>query len=139
MEENKSEFQFKEFKILKSFISINEDHKKFKDFNFGLDINGIYKKSDNEFKLYLNMMIENEDCNFQCEIKSLGLFLIDTNNEDFIKNYLYTNAPALIFPYLRAYISTLTTQSGIDSIVLPTMNLSMIVQNDFKDKIIIID
>lgn len=37
--------------------------------------------------------------------------------------YITQNAPAIIFPYVRAYISTLTGLSGIPPIILPTLNL----------------
>lgn len=139
MKDKKASFQFRNFKVLKSIIEIDEDQKKFKNFDFGLDIKGIYHKSDKHFKLYLNMIIENEDKNFLCEVQSVGYFHLTSDDKDFVENFLFTNAPALLFPYLRAYISNLTTQSGIDSVVLPTMNLSRIVQEEFKDKFEIIE
>ena len=37
--------------------------------------------------------------------------------------YITQNAPPIIFPYVRAYISTLTGLSGIPPIILPTLNL----------------
>ena len=39
-------------------------------------------------------------------------------------NIFYINAPALLFPYIRAYISTLTNLSRLESINLPTLNMS---------------
>jgi preprotein translocase subunit SecB len=41
-------------------------------------------------------------------------------------DYFAKNAPAIIFPYIRAYISTLTTQSGLFTVQLPTLNLSQL-------------
>ena len=38
--------------------------------------------------------------------------------------YFLTNAPALIFPYVRSYISAVTALSGLSAINLPVMNLS---------------
>ncbi len=140
MEENKADFQFKGYKILKSSIEIREDYKKFKDFDFGLDVSGIYKKSDNLFKLNLNLMIKNEDSGFLCEVSTQGMFkVLNTEDNSILNNYFYTNATALLFPYIRAYITNLTAQSGIDGVILPTMNLSKIVNEDFKDKIKIVD
>ncbi len=34
------------------------------------------------------------------------------------------NAPAILFPYIRSYISTLSTLSGLSPIVLHTLNLT---------------
>ncbi len=41
-----------------------------------------------------------------------------------IPPYFYVNSIAIIFPYVRAFISTVTLQSNIPPIVLPTMNLT---------------
>lgn len=40
--------------------------------------------------------------------------------------FFYTNAPALLFPYIRAYISTLTNLSGFEPINLPTLNMTQL-------------
>lgn len=44
----------------------------------------------------------------------------------------YKNAPAIIFPYVRAYVSSLTVLSGIDAVNIPTMNLTSIAE-DLKE------
>lgn len=44
----------------------------------------------------------------------------------------YKNAPAIIFPYVRAYVTSLTVLSGIEAINIPTMNLSSIA-DDLKN------
>lgn len=40
-----------------------------------------------------------------------------------IPNYFYANSLAIIFPYIRAFVSTITLQSNMHPIVLPTVNL----------------
>lgn len=41
-----------------------------------------------------------------------------------IPEYFYANSIAILFPYVRAYISLLTTQAGQKAVILPTFNLS---------------
>jgi len=41
-----------------------------------------------------------------------------------IPPFFYANSIAIVFPYVRAFISTLTLQANYPPIVLPTMNLS---------------
>lgn len=41
-----------------------------------------------------------------------------------IPEYFYANSIAIVFPYVRAFISTLTLQANVSPLVLPTMNLS---------------
>lgn len=46
---------------------------------------------------------------------------------------LEKNTIAIIFPYIRSYISIITTQPGMPPIVLPAMNIIAMV-NDQKGK-----
>lgn len=41
-----------------------------------------------------------------------------------IPSYFFANAIAILFPYVRAFVSTLTLQANYAPMVLPTMNLS---------------
>lgn len=49
-----------------------------------------------------------------------------------IPTYFYRNALAIVFPFLRAFISTLTFQANIKPVILPILNLSSLEQH-FKD------
>ena len=46
---------------------------------------------------------------------------------------LEKNTIAIMFPYIRSYISSITTQPGMSPIVLPAMNIVAMV-NDQKKK-----
>ena len=56
---------------------------------------------------------------------AVAQFSLDMKVEESqISNYFFVNAPAILFPYIRAYIATLTTLSGyLKPITLPTLNL----------------
>ena len=41
-----------------------------------------------------------------------------------IPEYFYNNSIAIVFPYLRAFITTLTSVAGIKPLILPTLNLT---------------
>lgn len=41
-----------------------------------------------------------------------------------IPSFFYVNSIAIVFPYIRAFVSTVTLQANFPPIVLPTMNLS---------------
>ena len=43
-----------------------------------------------------------------------------------LKTFIGLNAPAILFPYLRAYVSNITALSGMQPIIMPTLNLSTI-------------
>lgn len=40
-----------------------------------------------------------------------------------IPSYFYPNSIAIVFPYIRAFVSTLSLQANVQPIILPTMNL----------------
>ena len=42
---------------------------------------------------------------------------------DGIPDFFYGNCIAILFPYIRSMVSTLTLQANINPIILPTMNL----------------
>ena len=41
-----------------------------------------------------------------------------------VPSFFFANAIAILFPYVRAFVSTLTLQANYAPLVLPTMNLS---------------
>ncbi|MBA7553274.1 Protein-export protein SecB [subsurface metagenome] len=121
-----AKFQFINFKIIKSYfeMGINQE-----EYTFSLDFSpkGIINKDKTSFELELNVIINEENNNFKAEITAVGTYTFDSEIDvDTLDKYFYVNAPALMFPYIRAYISALTTLSGLKSINMPTLNLTQI-------------
>lgn len=48
-----------------------------------------------------------------------------------IPDFFYPNAIAIIFPYVRAFVSTLTLQANVSPLIIPTMNL-VALKDNFK-------
>ena len=46
---------------------------------------------------------------------------------------LERNAIAILFPYIRSYISTITTQLGMAPILLPAMNIVAMLNDQKKN------
>lgn len=59
----------------------------------------------------------------QIECKAVFEFAENISFEE-IPSYFYANSIAILFPYIRAFISTITLQANYSPFVLPTMNLS---------------
>lgn len=118
--EKKSGFQFKGYKVLKSHIEIlgaSGD-----ELTVSFDPKGKLDRSNKTFKLDLLISISENTGNLKIEVLISGDFIF--HEETNLENFLYVNAPALMFPYVRSYITALTALSGISPITLPTMNLS---------------
>ncbi|MFY8189287.1 MAG: protein-export chaperone SecB [Flavobacterium sp.] len=119
---NKSSFQFIEHIITKSIFINKKINKNKKDYNLNLKPNGILNNESKQFQLALDLEIVDKDEESLLNVEIIGFFKYQGDIQD-IKNFLYLNAPALLYPYLRAYVSTLTTLSGLGTYTLPTMNL----------------
>ena len=95
----------------------------------------IQQRSDNEYALSLGLLIEaNEEENalpFTIEIIIEGTFRI-TDVEDKEKS-LKVNAVAILFPYIRATLSTFTALMNINPILLPTINLVAMFEENEKE------
>lgn len=123
MMEKKSGFQFDNFIIKRSLFEIKEEVE-ISDLSVAFKPSGRIDYDKGLFHLELSVKISDPNENFNIEIDSLGFFKFDGIKKEELSSFLFHNAPALLFPYLRAYISSLTTLSGIQPIVLPTLNLS---------------
>lgn len=64
-----------------------------------------------------------ESKGLEVKVDIVAHFEYEGMSEKEIGAYLSMNAPAIVFPYVRAYISSLTGLSGIAPLVLPTLNM----------------
>lgn len=82
------------------------------------------------FVVIFMLKITDKDENYQLEVDYEAIFRTkEIINEDFKNsNFPKINAPAIAFPYFRAFISTITQQAGYQTIVLPTFNFSQMMK-----------
>ena len=124
METSISKFQFKGYRINRSLIELDENSN-FENLKISFAVSGLVKRVENLFILNLSVKIKNDESNLKIEVDTIANFLFEkVENIDDINSFFYNNSSAILFPYIRAYISTLTNLSGNRSITLPTMNLT---------------
>lgn len=120
----KSSFNFEGFKIIRSLFNRKEG-KLGKNFQINFQPSGIHDLSENRFQLNLKTLIVNDSELLRIEVDALATYkIIGDNSPETLKNFFYLNAPAILFPYIRAYVSALSTLSGLAPVTLPTLNLS---------------
>lgn len=131
-----SGFQFKGFLIKKSLIVINSSE----DLDLSITFNptGLLDKKNSTFKLLLDIIISEKNNELNIEVSSEGTFSYNDLSDERLNSFLYLNAPAILFPYLRAYITSLTALSGVSPIILPTLNLSGL-KNDLEKNVKILE
>jgi preprotein translocase subunit SecB len=121
--------RFVNFFVKESHIILNEQG----EFSIKVNFipNGYIFKALNQFHLELDVEVVEELNKFNIQVKTISIFDYDQGAE--IENYtsslFVVNAPAIAFPYIRAYISNLTTQSGLFTVTLPTFNLTALGDN----------
>ncbi len=125
MAEKEAQFRFVNYRITESAIQIDPEREP----NDELEVNfeqtiGVHE-TENRMRLLLNTTISDKDSVLSIAVKAEGFFEFDTELDEEMKDGFFNqNAPAILFPYIRAYISTLSTLSGLKPIILPTLNLS---------------
>lgn len=95
------------------------------EFHIVIKPSGIIFTEKKSFQLEMNVKVWEENQRFDASISAIGFFSFEqVHDKESLSNYFYINAPAIIFPYIRSYISALTALSGMEAIVLPPLVLS---------------
>ncbi|QPH38683.1 protein-export chaperone SecB [Pedobacter endophyticus] len=119
-------FQLRDYQFIK--VDLNNSSIKNNDINISFDVAGIYFPQKNNYELTFKSSArsEGEEMSF-ISVTCLANFSFDNvGSLEEIPDYFYQNAIAIVFPYLRAFISLITTQANVRPVILPTLNLSQL-------------
>lgn len=120
----KAAFSLERYRFEKVFIDFS--NKTSNDLNIGFVPSGKFFKDKSLYELIFvfEAYTETSEQPF-VKIECIAEFQFEDNVDfDSIPTYFYRNSIAILFPYIRAFIGTVTLQANIPPIVLPTMNLS---------------
>jgi len=121
----KSEFKFINFLISRSELIRIPKGKEQDEYDISIVPSGLIAKKNKIFQLTLQVQVSEKNERFKASVEAVGFFQFpDDVNKDLLTTFFYTNAPAILFPYVRAYISSLTALSGMEAVNLPTINLT---------------
>lgn len=113
-------FSFIKYFVSESHITFDETKEISDEFNISIKPSGI--KDKDIFKLKLETHISDKHEAYTIFVSMTGLFKFEEIEN--ISSFFTLNAPAIMFPYIRSYISSLTSISGVDTVIIPTLNLS---------------
>lgn len=121
---NKAAFSLDNYFFKKILIDLSLN--KSDEFVIDFQPSGEFNEENSTYELFFTFKAKNKDEKKPfIQIDCVSQFKFSESlklNE--IPPYFYVNSIAIIFPYMRAFISTVTLQSNIPPIVLPTMNLT---------------
>lgn len=114
-----SNYQFTEVNLNTLFIRNN-------DINVSFDVNGKFSTKTNDFELKFKVSAnsESEEAKFITVMCVANFSFQNLETFEDIPDFFYQNAIAILFPYVRAYISIITSQANLKAVILPTLNLS---------------
>lgn len=131
----KASFSFKNYRFEKALIDL-KDLSMDSSVDFQFLPKGIYNKDTGVFCLYLNFIANADNGYNKKEIINIECYAEFEFNAalslEEIPSYFYPNSIAILFPYVRSFISTITLQANMPAIILPTMNLTNL-QNKLKE------
>lgn len=121
----KAAFAFSDFRI-KSF-SFDEGIDPSSPLKIDIDASGIYYQSEGKYSmdLFFTGTEDIDNGKIIAKANSIANFAFASNlPHTEIPEYFYQNAIAIFFPYLRAFLSTVSLQANTSLIILGTMNLT---------------
>lgn len=121
----KAVFAFEDYKFTNVSISMGElsDNE-----SLGVDFipSGVYDSNTGLFKLKLNFVaVADSSKNTVIAVECVALFRFGKVLDiDQLPDYFYANSTAILYPYIRAFVSTITLQANYTALVLPTLNVA---------------
>ena len=112
--------------ITEGHFKRNEDSLENLELKVGVS-HDVERLSEREYKITLELNVADPEEKLSVFVKGMAIFQTKQENQMLIER----NTLAIMFPYFRSYVSTLTTQPGMTPIVLPAMNImTMLAQKE---------
>lgn len=116
-------FSLKTYKFSKASLDFNIPN----NANLTVSFNpiGTYSQSTGVYHLYFDVLVECKETNSNV-IKVTCEASFEFNQSlklEEIPVFFYPNSLAILFPYVRAFVSTLSLQANVRPVMLPTINL----------------
>ena len=114
--------QLTDWNIVNMNFSLLEETELRDENSFNLESGNFFSDDDKSFTVYFEITLNDEK--FDLFVEAVFNFITDSAiDEEFkLSAFPKINAPAIAFPYIRAFISNLTLQSGLNPVILPSIN-----------------
>lgn len=105
--------------LVKDFVSSDE-------ISLNIELNATVPSSGEDVMPQLEIVLDakDKDEKFSVRMKIVGFFEADRIVEQLqLNRFMAFNAPAILFPYVRAFLSSISAQAGMQPVIIPTINL----------------
>lgn len=100
-------------------------------FNIEYSVNS---QDDSKIRVIIDTTVQNKDNGIVLALETVGLFRIEKTDKENYEQLIKANTVAIMFPYIRSQVSLLTTQPGIQPIMIPTMNINALIEGNQGEK-----
>lgn len=121
-----SGLRFEDFQVVQAYFKADPTIQN-KTLNYSINFtpSGRLSRAEGRFILLLGVALTTDTGLFEADLQVRGLFSFDPGHDaESLDKLLTLNTPALVFPYVRAYLGALTALSGLPTVLAPTYNLS---------------
>ena len=115
-------FTLKSYRFLQ--VSMDMETQEAATLSVSFDPCGEYSKSTGEYKLRLITRVSSEEKEFISTTLQVVFGFTESIELSEIPDYFYPNCMAIVFPYVRSFLSTLSLQANVPPIILPIINFS---------------
>lgn len=87
---------------------------------------GFNNENDRDYLINFKLEVKSKEEDLFIKVNAVGLFsTMDSITEEFKESsFVKVSSPAIAFPFLRSYVNTITSNSGISPIILPSFNFT---------------
>lgn len=134
MEKYESTLKFKKYEVNEIYFKKNNKFEKKEDFTpVELNIIPTIQIENNNMDIILLANIfegaEEKNYPFEMKVELKGYFSVEADTPDKFQR----NAIAILYPYIRAIVSTYTANANISPLILPAINVNKLIEDKKKD------
>lgn len=123
MEKELSKFQFTGCKISRTWMEITDNASQDVNLKVSFKTPNALMPQDKVLLFPMGVAISNQSGSIKIEVDVEGSFLF-MDDVSVPEMFAKVNAPAILFPYIRSYVTAMTSMAGMAPIVLPTFNMT---------------
>ena len=140
MEQKNQTYKIINVILLESFFSrLSEIN--YSDPNFEVKTDVDFDTQNKENTLFVALTLEylagikgNAQKEISSHVKMLGIFEYSNSSKLSIEEFSNINAPAIIFPFIREHIASISVKAGLNPILLPPINFVSLAEKKGKIK-----
>ena len=131
-------FKIEDIRLLKADYStmppiVDKSQKGDEENSIEVNIGGanLYHQKEKRLEITINVTLKDKSSGYNLEVEYGAFFALDGKFEkEDIERISKINGPAILFPYVREYVSDLTRRAGHEPVYLPAINFIKSVENE---------